>query len=360
MVYLLYSLIVIILIGIDFFSKKPVVFIRWLIPALFAMLVGLRGANVGVDTGNYYNHYYLFGQYGCDFVEPGFDWINRICYAMGWESWAFFLVMSLLTIIPVNIVLCSLKKREYSIAALLFYLTTFSTLCNGIRQTVSCAVFFMMIYFFQNSKDTIWNIIIYCVGICLCSLIHISALLLLPAFLFKYFTLDRRIYLVLYLFSFFFLFIDIGPYIPSITLGNRDYGQYVEHINIEGASTLGFMITTFVSIAVLWLMIAKNSFKKYPLLSNMAFISFVLRNVGYNYPILSRVTMYFTWFVFLMIAILYYDNRGRCRKKTYVVVFMALFLMYAVLCVHSYTSVDNQLLPYTTYWENHDYGIYVE
>ena len=357
MIYFLYSLIVILLVGIDYFSKKPNYVVRWSIPVLLALLVGLRGANVGVDTANYYNHYYFFGKYGCDFVEPGFDWINRFCYAMHWESWTFFLIMALLTIIPVNIVLSRLKKKEYAIGALLFYLTTFSTLCNGIRQTVACGVFFLMVYYFQTSKDNIWSIAIYCLGIGLSSLIHISALLLLPAFLFKYISLDKRVYLIAYLFSFIFLFIDISPYIPSITLGKRDYGQYVEHINIEGASTLGFLITTLVGITTLLLMFMKNAFKKYPLISNMAFLSFVLRNVGYNYPIISRVTMYFTWFIILVVAILYYEDRKKGKIKVYTIAYVALFMMYAVLALHSYTSSRNQLLPYTTYWQNDEYGI---
>lgn len=353
-------MIVVLLLGYDYFSKKPRVFVRWLIPIIFAFLVGLRGANVGVDTGNYYNHYYLFGKYGSDFVEPGFDWLNRFCYSMGWESWVFFLIMALLTIVPVNIALCQLKKKEYAIAALLFYLTTFSTLCNGMRQAVACGVFLMMIVFLQKNKYTVWNILLYCFLIGLCSLIHISALFLLPAFLFKYFSLDKKLYLILYAISFLFLFIDITPYIPSITLGNRDYGQYVEHINIVGASALGFIVTTLVNFAVFWLMYVKNAFKKYPLLANMVFLSFIMRNIGFNYPILGRITMYFTWFAFLMVAILYNEKMKFTRIKSFKIVYLFLFMMYAVLCVHSYTSSTNQLLPYTTYWENHNYSIYTD
>ena len=90
MIYLFYSIVVILLVGFDHFSKKPRILVSWLLPVIFALLVGLRGTNVGVDTGNYYNHFYFYGKYGCDFVEPGFDWINRFCYAMKWESWTSF------------------------------------------------------------------------------------------------------------------------------------------------------------------------------------------------------------------------------------------------------------------------------
>lgn len=360
MIYLLYSITILFLLGIEALSKKPIFLIRWGVAVLYILLVGLRGANVGVDTAVYYNHYYTFGQFGCDYIEPGFDFLNRLCYSLGWDSWTLFTILAAMTIIPVNYTICKLERKEYTVAALLFYLTTLASLCNGMRQATVCGVFFMMAFYLSNRKLSVRSYIVYAIVIALCSLIHASAIILLFIIPLLFVSFDNRVYFIIYLLSFIVPFIDISQYLPSISLGNRDYTRYIDDLSVVSASSLGFAFTSVLNLIVFWLMCKAFSFRRHTLIANLVFLSFVLKNIGFNYPIVGRITMYFTWFIILIIAIIYYEEMKKPTIHSVKLYFLLLFMMYAVLCVHSYGSSANKLTPYTTFWENNNYSLYIK
>lgn len=361
MIYVLFYILVYLLLQKEAKSPLPNMTIRRIIPLLFTLFVGLRGANVGQDTGVYYEHYYLFGQWGCSFVEPGFDWINRLCYHQGWESWTLLLICAALTIFPVYLMLNKLKRNEYTIVAMLFYCCTFSTLANGIRQSVVCGTFlYLMSFYFDKGSINKKDFAIYVGSILISSLIHTTALFLLP-FLFLYkLPSNKNIYVLLFILSFLFLFIDISPYLPEISIGNRDYGRYVENIKIKQASGLGFLGTTVIKFLILYAMCKYDSFRKHRVLTHLVMFSFILANLGFNIPMIGRVTMYFTWFTYVMIAKLYVEESMVISTKLNSLNWYSMLLIcYIILVVHGIFSPTNKLNPYTTYWQEHNYENYL-
>ena len=170
---------------------------RVLIPIFYTFFIGLRGKGIGVDTHTYYDHYYIYGKWGCDFVEPGFDWINRLCFYLEWEANSLFLIMAGITCLFLYLSLNKLGRRNYTIAAFFIYLFTFTFLVNGMRQGVAIAIF-LYSYWFVVERKWVW----YVVSILFASLFHASAFLLLPIYLLNQYHLPKKLYTIIYLLSF--------------------------------------------------------------------------------------------------------------------------------------------------------------
>ena len=82
-----------------------------------------------MDSNTYYDHYYTYGKWGCDFIEPGFDWLNRVLYAQGYEANSLFVAMAAISLLFLYLALDRLD-RNYSISAFCVYLLTFTFFVN--------------------------------------------------------------------------------------------------------------------------------------------------------------------------------------------------------------------------------------
>lgn len=345
MIYFVYLFVLLILLILERTNKYMSKLCRIHIPVFYTLLIGFRAKNIGVDTNTYYDHYYKFGRWGCDFVEYGFDWINRYCFSMGWEANSLFLIMASVTCLFLYLSLERFKSKDYTIVAFFIYLFTFSFLVNGMRQGVAVAVF---LYAYKFIEERQWKC--YVISIFFGSLFHASVLLLLPLYFLNQFHLPGRLYLIFYILSFFGVFIDLSPYLPEIELGNRDYSQYTEEISKSSASSLGFIVTTTLNAIVFYLMLKNKLFEKVPILTNLVFAAFCLKNLGFSLPIIGRVTIYFSWFVFLLYPYIAYSCRLYLfRSRT--ITILLIFLINVVVWLNSLYSEANKLLPYSFYWE---------
>lgn len=362
MIYIAYFLILLMLLKFERQMPNEQNSYRFLIPLVYILFIGLRGANVGVDTPVYYQHYYTFGQWGCDFVEVGFDWLNRFCYHQGWSQAPFFVICAAFAIIPVSYAVNSnLTRKEYSIFMLLFCTTTFITFCNGMRQSMACGIFFFLIFFIQKStKSFTYKVSIYILGIIFASLFHASIFLVSPLILLNRISLSNKKYILIYISSFAFIFINVSAYLPAIELGSRDYGRYLGgELTEKSASSLGFIVTTLRNVLFLILLVKINAFKRFTLLANIAFLMLVFTNMGFNIPLVSRINMYFTPFYTLMLAIVISDTKIRLLVQTRVLLF-GLITIVLVLTVYAISSPANKVSSYTFYWMNSDYNKYIE
>ena len=214
-----------------------------------------------------------------------------------------------------------------------------------MRQGVACAVFLYAYKFIQEKKPIPYILLIAFAG-----LFHASALILLPLYFVLRYALPSLWYIVLYILSFAGLFIDLSVYIPEIGFGVRDYSGYVENMKFAQASWTGFIVSTLLNIGILYLMFSNQMFKKLPVLSNLVFAAFLFKNLGFSMPIMSRITIYFSWFVFLLYPILLQKNQRylfRSRELT----FGFLITINGAIWINAIFSPANKLLPYTFFWE---------
>lgn len=318
---------------------------RVAIPVIYTLFIGLRGKNVGVDTHTYYDGYYIFGRWGYDFIEIGYDWLNRFFYSLGWGANSLFLAMAGISCFFFYLSLERLKGKYYTIAAFFIYLFTFTFLVNGMRQGVAVAVFMYAYKFIEERK---WFYYIPC--ILFASLFHTSVLLLLPIYLLNQYHLSGKIYVYIYILSLIGLFVDLSPYLPQIELGNRDYSGYATDVKIETPSSLGFIVTTVLNI-ILFVLILKNQlYKKIPLPVNFVIMSFCLKNIGFNITIISRISVYFNWYVFMILPYIFYMCRSYLLDSRKLSI-ASIILIHIAIWLNALFSDANRLLPYIFYWE---------
>lgn len=344
-IYLFYLIILICLLYCEKYSNRKVIY-RTIIPILFALFVGLRGENVGVDTENYYEHFYKYGAYGCFFVEKGFDWINRWLYANNYSASTFLLVLASISVCFIALSIRKKQGNEYTISAFCLYLLTFSYLINGVRQGIAASILLFSVEFIQKRK-----LLPFVALLLLGSLFHVSVLLLAPLYFICHYNLKDSIYVIIYVLSFAGLFVDFSQYIPSIVFLGRDYSRYVDNIRIEPASSLGYIVTTTLYVLVLILMLKNEMFRKHPVISNLTFIYFVLRNLSFSLPIvIGRLAGYFPWFMFFVYSVMI-NKKMKGLFGDYYITVVVLLAIHLVLWLHSLISPDNMQIPYTFYWE---------
>lgn len=361
MIYIVYLFCLLFLLIIERHQNNVNNIFRVIIPLVYTLFIGLRGANVGVDTPVYYEHYYMFGEWGCDFVEVGFDWINRFCYHQGWSQAPFFCICAAFAIVPVSFAIHKqLTRIEYTIYMLLFCTTTFISLCNGMRQNMACGIFFALIVLMQDSTLKKWKRVgIYICGILFASLFHVSIVFVLPLCFLRYLKMSNRLYLFIYLASFLMVYTNISQYIPDISIGVRDYGRYVGgDMTSKAASSLGFIVTSVRNLLMLILMFKIDAFNKWPMYANLTFLMFVLANVGFNIPLMGRLTMYFTFFYILLLSKVFTGIGLRNSQAGVLVGCLALIII--VLSVYGIISPANNVYPYSFTWEDNNYIRYLE
>lgn len=357
MTYFIYLLIMVFLCYLgNFREQKSSIIFRILACILFVLLVGLRSPLVGVDSHTYYNHFYVYGNFGCHFVEQGFDLLTRVLYHLGFDYTSLFLMCVLIPAIPIFFTLENCEK--YFASALMFYLLSFTTCVNGIRQVVVCGIFLFAVKYITSQ-----NFLKYCILIILGWTFHASALILLPLYFILRYSASNKVYIGIYLFSFIFLVIPASSIIESImpylNFGSRNYAELHSEVSTSSASLLGFLYASVLRGLIFFLMLKTNSFKKNTVLSNLVFLSVVVPNIGFTVPLMSRISMYFTWFGYLLLPTLVSEYTVGLKNKFFQISLLFVLLYFIGFC-NSYFSKANRVYPYTFYWEysNNKHSIY--
>lgn len=352
MIYIVFLLVLIAFNKINK-SRKDNIF-SWLIAIIFILIVGLRGPSVGVDTENYFDYYDMYGRAGTGFLEGGFEALISYCNRNGFPAFFHILLCSILTVIPVMLATNKIDKYAFYIFCYLFFTLSYGTMCNIMRQSVAIAwIFYAICRLSRIDKLTIKEFIIYAALILLASQFHASSIILLPFVLFKIVNLKKNIYLVIYILSCCVYFIPINNIIPTVSFIGRDYTGYADDLlSLGRAQGLGLAATLICNIIIFLLMYRMNAFKKYPLIANAAFTYLCLQNISNNASILSRITVIFQIYSWLLLALLYADMKRMRNASSYESkAFTMVFFVYATLMFYGIISEQNALLPYKFFFE---------
>lgn len=342
MIYLFYFIILLFLLLVEKSSKKKI-FWRIVIPSVYVLLIGLRSPKVGMDSQDYAD-YYSAG-YDDGYLEIGYEWLSRLLFNNGFTYTGLFLVVAFITVFFITLSIINKKGNDYSVSALLLYTLTYGFLINGMRQGISCAIFLYSAKFILEKKP-----IPYVISIIIASLFHTSALILLPFYFFRYLSLPSLIYLVIYLVSYAGVFFDISQYFPeTFILGSKDYTKYIDKMTLEDPSLLGALVYRSIQIVILVLMLF-NRKSLSSTLFNLAFMGFILSNIGFHFFIIGRITVYFSWFPYLLYGLLLDKSSKHLFNSREFTVFIVV-VIHSVLLIHSIVSPANMQLPYLFYWE---------
>lgn len=344
MIYIIYSLLIVLCCYLGGKKKKGAYFYRVFACLAYICIVGFRHYSVGVDSERYMELFDYLPDQNYIWLEIGFDRLVRFLSSLGFTYTGLFFACIILTAIPIFLTLE--KTDHYTFSAILFYILTLTSVTNGMRQCISVAIFVYGCYFIKERKIIPYLI---CIGFAL--LFHYSCIILLPLYFLLNRSMSSLIYTLVYAFSFVFCFADVSkivePLVFLISGLGRNYAEDFSYyaFGFGSLSILGFIFTTSINVLVFVIMIATDSFKKYPLLSNCVFISLVLKNMTFSMPIIGRIALFFSWFMYLLIPILVSLNKP---KQLLLFARVAICLLLSVGFVHNVTSSEMQMMPYKT------------
>jgi hypothetical protein len=315
-------------------------FFRIIAATLFALLLGFR-RNVGTDYLNYIDYFKYDQQLA--YLEPGYNFINKIVYSCGGDAVWVFLTMAIISSVFIYLALNE-KKVIYYPSALLCYILCFPFLTNGVRQGLAVSIFFFSYIFIEQRK--LYYFIILTL---LSTFFHISALVLLPLYFILRKPLRKRNYVILYLLSFSFIFIKFQSFITPYLKYLGKYALFADSSYfLEGAGlNLGAIFSLTYLCTIFLLSIYTKIYEKESVLFNLFFISIILKNLQINSSIIGRINIYFEWFLFILLPIIVNELRINSNLKFLIILFY--IIIFALLIFNSY-SPKYDLVPYQFFW----------
>lgn len=291
-----------------------------LLLTIFALVVGMR-YNVGVDYLTYLEEYLnLQNDRNTirDSFEPGFLFITKLFAKLGIHYTFYF---ALWGIMQLGFILYAVKNHKYLIPYICLYIMLgpfFLTWMNGIRQTVICCFFVYISKFIYERK-----LIKYVICILLASLIHKSAMILLPLYLLGRISPKWDNKKINFLLLFICIIVGLTPTWFSFTssianiLSFLDYDAYSDNISYWteefsvmawGPSRIGLLL---VEMSIIWYYPLARKFYQYDKALDYYFIFFFIGVLAYNLfantsYIFIRPIMYFQIFEIPLFAYIIY------------------------------------------------------
>lgn len=273
------------------------------------LFVGLR-FKVGTDYENYVTIYETDGS----FLEPSFnflvEWLND--RKLG-AQWMFFIMAA----ITYFFIFAGLKMMKESILPLSIFMLSICTLsfnCNGIRQALAVAVFFFSYNFIRDRK-----LLFYTLCILFAVSFHTSALILWPLYFVLNKELPPKIYYIIYIASFIFVFLDLetitGPLAGTIDNYQR-YENYIEDRGQDEGYLGPGVLLEMANYAVMFIFALKAKLqKKNTLLFNILLLGCILMNMRVGAPLLIRVQEYFNIFINVIIPLVIFDKSNQKYRQ---------------------------------------------
>lgn len=328
--YLLYLYSSVIAIFLNFTSNKNSRNILFAILFLmYSLFAGLRN-NVGVDFMAYFE---LFESIKLNNSDLYFEFLNikiaELFYSIGMETQFIFLFYSSITVY-FFIKYIKYFSSNYYLSFLIFlsfgmfYLASF----NQVRQYLALAIFLYSLKYIIKKEFITYSLLIV-----MASLIHLSALVLLPL----YFILNKKIstsgYLLIcgvYLFALSFLE-SILSYTP--------YAFYLNTTMFDRESS-NALLYIFIFINILIILFRNRVLKIFSfanLFINMAFFSTLLMisTIVSSLPsmIFIRINNYFIPYLIIIVALYFTALKDKNLKAIYIIGISVIAFMYFVYTI---------------------------
>lgn len=314
---------------------------KWARIAAFAVSVFFMGfrLDVGVDYESYRDcfelEYYIF--------EPGFTLLCRYLVSHELSVQYMFFTMALLTYAFIYKYLEDDDEIEYFPTALLLYLTSFSIICNVMRECLAAAIF-LYSYLFVKKRKIIPFLLLVSLG----TMFHYSMLVCLPFFWISSKLMNKKQYTIIYAVSFIFCFLRLESMIsfavPYIALYERWFNYLDKDTYTSGYFSMGILLDIFKLVFFMWLSIRNDLHKQYPILFNLFFVSCVFFNMRIGSPLFTRLGMLFNWFVCMVIPLSIAKEKTNSLRQFGIVFIIAHFLTTSVYYI--YYDKSSCMYPY--------------
>lgn len=326
--------------GIDRFAKRRLSFGTllvkryYLIPIFFFCFFSAVRYKVGVDFGAYKRFFYEILVYGHvldeDAVELGFTFLAKVTTLFTDTHYLLFFILAFLQI---SFIYYALRKRTYALVYLgtsIMLNYTYHSLMNGVRQNIVACAFVAMLPLILEKKR--WPLFIACVFIA--TLMHKSALFLLPIGLLVYFILKRGILsipiqLIIMTVCWFFMDKIDTTYIEILFRLGEQAGYssdkadtyIVKELMGKSFGAWAYISYLVYTVIVLYskklLLFVKND-KLFIVMYNLFFISICVNLLFYNNFGIERLNLYLGIFQPIILSImLFYTSRYQPHINKY-------------------------------------------
>lgn len=335
---------------------------------IFAVIAGAR-YHTGYDHAMYLDQYLHLQKTG-DFsrlnFEYGFEWLSRL---FAWLNIHYFFYFAFWALLQIGFLYFGLRNHKYLLCWVglgIMCGTYFLGWMNSMRQGVIVCLFVALVPLIKDRK---W--LPYVVIVLISTLIHKSALILIPIYFLAYINLDKIIPSKWILFAVFAVFVLLGmkpfwiewftnyQWFLDLTgyenYGNLDDPNVADKFRIInwGPSRIAILCSNLLTIWFFPEMKAhfKND-KLFPYFFTLAFIGMCISNLLLNTThFLLRPTEYFTIFYLIIGA---YLMTYLTKTRNYYFWVIAFFVLYSdsfisVFKAVYFPSVTNQPFIYHTF-----------
>ena len=318
---LIYIILLVWLLAIQFFKKNRIVYL--LTFSFLLLLGGLRGVDVGTDTKNYMELYeMLHDDAGTLFVmsrtEPLWVLLNKlVIYTVDNYQWIIFLGL-FLAVTPIFIRSWISCKSPY--IAILFYvlLYYYFNSFNIVRQMIALGIVFFSYPFWENKQ--IKKAIVCTV---LAIMFHFSAAFAFLIPIVKRMRLNLGFVLLVLPVTYLLGALVLPGIIPMLPIVGR-YSSYIEVSNANLSITRLLLNVFFLLLFVQARGASKDIYFK------MFFVGIVLYNLLTFSPALGRCALYF-----MLAQLIVFSNLSYYRLNTIfvwcIILFYGLFYYFTLL-----------------------------
>lgn len=327
---------------------------------IMALLVALRSNQVGNDTPEYAR---IFNEIlsNSDYVsitrfEVGYVFLNRLVGKFTSNAQGVFIVCA---IIQYSIYIWFIKKhsKNYALSMLLFFLLTFSSTLNIVRQTLALSFVFIAFdrILYKKPLGAIFWIIV-------ASLFHTSAIITIILVFLPYIKFDGVFAIIIFILCVVFTFTDLLYKLCELvapTYAHYFEGKYAESgwlaITYILLSNLAYFAVVLIPIKVIGrnkAVVLKGRVsvnRKNNILLWITYLAFAGMLLGYKVNLIDRLITYFSAFTIILIP----NSLQKYNKTSRMVIccaMVALLIAYSILVI-KIRPEWNTIYPYSFFWQ---------
>lgn len=327
-------------------KKVPYVYLTFL---TLALVSGLRGVTVGLDTAGYIESFQNIAAGRLD-LAYGLEWSFRyICYALTYVTKEPQLILLFFALISNGLIVWRLwELREYisfGVSVAVYYVMFYMMSLNLMRQFIAVSIVFFATRYLLKGQN-----IRYLIFVVVASLFHQSALI---GVLFIYFSVTTWKFLTKNQKSFLIVVAAISPLIVAIVYQNLL--QYASYFN-ELTFGMGLLIAAKFCLLVFSLFFLDRTEpsghtaqgEKLRRITICAYITaLLLTSLGYAWRFVDRIGLVFYIFESVYIG---YIFKQKSTKKNFLIK-VTVFALFAYLFVGNIRGNGQGQNPYLFFWQ---------
>lgn len=321
-------------------NKRRMTIPDYILLIVLILVCGLR-KNVGTDYKLYTLFFYKIESF--QRIEFFFRTIIKALNDYNFDVTYFFMICSILTILPAYIIIK--KRAKYPVESLFLYISLgfYALQFNMIRQMIAIIVTFYSFKFIEKKQ-----FLRFLICILISTLFHNTSIIFIPFYFLSYLHFNKKQMILILIFEFLLVFI-YQPFMLFITSNFEAYQVYsqVNSYTLVAAGVGTYVILIFNLILMFLLILNKDKLIQNNMFNNnyinMILYSFAFYFLGLNNTVLIRLSYYFFIYIIFLLPELF-DVINFDKNSKNVIALYLFFLIYYILHLVSF----NSMIPYNS------------